>query len=388
MIGQDFFDQPVTRRGTGCYKWDTMPSDDVIPMWVADMDFAVAPAIERAVRERAAHPVFGYTAVPESYYDAVIRWFKRRHDWTIARQWMLYTTGVVPAASATIKALTLPGEKVLVQTPAYNCFFSSIRNQGCEVLETRLVRDGDRFVMDFDDFERKCADEKTTVFLLCNPQNPTGRVWTREELERMNDICTRHHVVIVSEEIHNELVLPGFRSTPLAAVSEACLENSVTLTSPSKSFNIAGLQMANIITKNAAWRRRIERVVNIFEICDVNPFAPVAIQAAYNESEEWIDALNLYIRNNYELLRAFCRERLPKWQVMHMEGTYLAWVDISRTGMGADRLAEKIMEQAKVKLNSGTLYGAEAGKDYLRINLACRRTLLETALQRISKCCG
>ncbi len=383
-MDSQYFDHPVRRRGTGCYKWDTMPGDDVIPLWVADMDFAVAPAISRAVAERAAHPVYGYTLVADAYYDAVISWFARRHQWPVSREWILYTTGVVPAASATIKALTLPGEKVLVQTPAYNCFFSSIRNQGCEVLETRLLRNGDSYVMDFDDFERKCADEKTTVFLLCNPQNPTGRVWSRDELERMNEICLRHHVKVVSDEIHNELVMPGYAYTPFAAVSEECLNNCVTLTSPSKSFNTAGLQMANIIVKNAEWRRRIERVVNIFETCDVNPFAPVAVQAAYNESEEWIDALNLYISGNHALLRDFCAERLPGWQVLRMEGTYLAWVDISATGMTSDALTDKMLVEARVQVNSGTMYGREAGEGYIRINLACPRAQLQEALRRMA----
>lgn len=383
-MDSQYFDHPVRRRGTGCYKWDTMPGDDVIPLWVADMDFAVAPAISRAVAERAAHPVYGYTLVADAYYDAVISWFARRHQWPVSREWILYTTGVVPAASATIKALTLPGEKVLVQTPAYNCFFSSIRNQGCEVLETRLLRNGDSYVMDFDDFERKCADEKTTVFLLCNPQNPTGRVWSRDELERMNEICLRHHVKVVSDEIHNELVMPGCAYTPFAAVSEECLNNCVTLTSPSKSFNTAGLQMANIIVKNAEWRRRIERVVNIFETCDVNPFAPVAVQAAYNESEEWIDALNLYISGNHALLRDFCAERLPGWQVLRMEGTYLAWVDISATGMTSDALTDKMLAEARVQVNSGTMYGREAGEGYIRINLACPRAQLQEALRRMA----
>lgn len=383
-MDSQYFDYPVRRRGTGCYKWDTMPGDDVIPLWVADMDFAVAPAISRAVAERAAHPVYGYTLVADAYYDAVISWFARRHQWPVSREWILYTTGVVPAASATIKALTLPGEKVLVQTPAYNCFFSSIRNQGCEVLETRLLRNGDSYVMDFDDFERKCADEKTTVFLLCNPQNPTGRVWSRDELERMNEICLRHHVKVVSDEIHNELVMPGCAYTPFAAVSEECLNNCVTLTSPSKSFNTAGLQMANIIVKNAEWRRRIERVVNIFETCDVNPFAPVAVQAAYNESEEWIDALNLYISGNHALLRDFCAERLPGWQVLRMEGTYLAWVDISATGMTSDALTDKMLAEARVQVNSGTMYGREAGEGYIRINLACPRAQLQEALRRMA----
>ena len=382
------FDQPVGRRGSGCYKWDTLPGDDYIPLWVADMDFAVAPAIQQAVKERAAHPVFGYTAVAESYYESVIRWFHRRHQWDICREWMLYTTGVVPAASTTIKALTLPGEKVLIQTPAYNCFFSSIRNQGCEVLGTRLVQKEGRFVMDWDDFERKCADEKTSVFLLCNPQNPTGRVWTREELARMGEICVRHHVAVVSDEIHNELVMPGFQYTPFAAAAEVCLDNCVTLTSPSKSFNIAGLQMANIIVKNAEWRRRIERVINIFEVCDVNPFGPVAAQAAYDESEDWIDALNRYIHDNYELLRSFCTAHLPSWEVMPMEGTYLAWVDVHKTGKTADALVDEVMEKAHVKLNSGTMYGAAPGDEFVRINLACPRSQLQEALRRIAEKMG
>ena len=196
------FDELIERRGTGCVKWDETSDADIIPLWVADMDFAVAPAIQEAIRKRATHPVFGYTYVQEDYYEAVISWFLRRHHWTIQREWILYTTGVVPAMSCAVKALTMPGEKVLILSPDYNCFFSSIRNNGCEVAESILRREGNSFVVDWNDFEAKCVDEKTTVFLLCNPHNPTGRVWTRKELERMRDICHQHHVRIVSDEIH------------------------------------------------------------------------------------------------------------------------------------------------------------------------------------------
>ena len=230
------FDKVVPRRGTNSYKWDLVKQDDVIPLWVADMDFAVAPPIQEALRKRMEHPVFGYTLVPNSYYEAVINWFDRRHNWHIEKDWILYTSGVVPAVSCAIKAFTLPGEKVLLQTPAqtpaYNCFFSSIRNQGCEVLENELVREGDTYRIDFEDFERKCADEKTTVFLLCNPHNPCGRVWTKEELQRMADICRKHHVKVISDEIHCEIIMPGYHFTPFALVDQ---DNSVTLNSPSST---------------------------------------------------------------------------------------------------------------------------------------------------------
>ena len=299
------FDELINRRGTGCVKWDEIPPlfegeadlslithhSSLLPLWVADMDFKAAPAIQEAIRKRAEHGVFGYTMVGDDYYEAVISWFERRHQWTIHREEILYTTGVVPAMSVAIKALTMPDEKVLLLSPDYNCFFSSIRNNGCEPLECvlRFSRNDNRFEIDWADFEAKCADEKTTVFLLCNPHNPTGRVWTKEELGRMNEICMKYGVKVVSDEIHCELVMPGYTFQPFAAVSEACRQNSVVLNSPSKSFNIAGLQTANIICVRPEWRRRLDRAININEVCDLNPFGPVALIAAYNESEDWID---------------------------------------------------------------------------------------------------
>lgn len=376
------FDRVVLRRHSGSYKWDAIP-EDTLPLWVADMDFEVAPVIKQALAERVGHGIFGYTQVDDDYYEAVISWFSRRHQWQIRRQWMLYTSGVVPAISCSIKALALPGEKVLVQTPVYNCFFSSIRNQGCEVLESRLLRKDDSYVIDWDDFERKCADEKTTVFLLCNPHNPAGRVWTRDELEKIGTICRRHHVFVISDEIHSELTMPGFTFTPFAAVGEVNLVNSVTLNSPSKSFNTAGLQIANIICEDDEVRRRIDRVINIYEVCDVNPFGPVALKAAYNESEGWIDALNDYIYGNYQLLRSVFASDLPLVEVIRLEGTYLAWVDIRGLGMSSGAVTEKLLHNGHVFVSDGTLYGKDAGEGYIRINLACPRAVLKEGLNRI-----
>lgn len=382
------FDELVERRGTGCVKWDESPADDVIPLWVADMDFKAAPAIQEAIRQRAEHGVFGYTYVDDSYYDAVISWFKRRHSWVIHREEVLYTTGVVPAMSVAIKALTMPGEKVLILSPDYNCFFSSIRNNGCEVLESYLsLYNSDRFnrfEVNWQDFEAKCADEKTTVFLLCNPHNPTGRVWTKEELERMNDICLKHGVKVVSDEIHCELMMPGHRFQPFAAVSEACRQNSVILNSPSKSFNIAGLQTANIICTRPDWRRRIDRAININEVCDLNPFGPVALIAAYNESEEWIDALNAYLWDNYRALCDFATKHLSQWHVCPLEGTYLVWVDITATGMTSQQYADRLLTEARVWVNPGTMYGQQSGEGYIRLNIACPRSRLMEALERIA----
>ena len=399
------FDEIIERRGTGCVKWDAEPPSnagpvrrgsasaqrDIIPLWVADMDFAVAPAIQEAIRRRAEHPVFGYTHVQDDYYEAVISWFQRRHQWHIRREWMLYTTGVVPAMSVAIKALTMPGEQVVILSPDYNCFFSSVKNNGCQVAESCLVRcqrnKQERFEVDCEDFEARCAEEKTTVFLLCNPHNPTGRVWTREELQRMADICHRHQVRIVSDEIHCELVMPGHTFVPMGTVDP----DAVILNSPSKSFNIAGLMMANIICRDAATRRRLDRAININEVCDVNPFAPEAVKAAYNDSEDWIDALNLYLWDNYTVLCDFVAKFLPHWQVMPLEGTYLAWVDVSAAlstdSKGGETVAaycDRLLQATGVWLNPGTMYGPQSGKDYLRINLACPRSLLQEALHRLS----
>ena len=384
-MGKYNFDEIVERRGTNSYKWDLPKREDIIPMWVADMDFKTAPCIIEALKKRVEHGVFGYNFVPDSYYDAVINWFDRRHQWKIQREDILYTSGVVPAISCSLKAMTMPGDKVLIQTPVYNCFFSSIKNNGCEVLENPLRRQGDSYVIDFEDFERKCADEKTTVFLLCNPHNPSGRVWTKEELEHMNDICLKHGVKVIADEIHCELTMPGYTYQPFAAVSDACRDNSVVLNSPSKAFNIAGLQIANIVCHKPERRQRINRALNINEVCDVNAFGIIALQEAYNNGGEWLDELKQYLYENYVALKEFFAEYLPKLEVCRLEGTYLAWVDLSRIKLTADEAAHDLLEHAKVLVNSGTMYGQKEGFCYLRINLACPRATLMEGLKRIGR---
>jgi cystathionine beta-lyase len=345
------------------------------------MDFRVAPAIQKALQQRVEHGVFGYNIVPENYYEAVISWFSRRHQWEIKRQWILYTTAVVPAMSCVIKALTMPGEKVLILSPAYNCFFSSIKNNGCEVLESPLKAVSDSFEVDFTDFEAKCADEKTTVFLLCNPHNPSGRVWTREELQRMYDICHQYDVKVISDEIHCELIMPGYKFVPFGTITDDC----VVMNSPSKNFNTAGLQIANIICSHPSWRRRIDRAININEVCDVNPFGIVALIAAYNESEDWIDELNQYLWGNYQVLCDFIGKNIPQWKVSRLEGTYLPWVDISATGITSQQLCDRLLAEAKVWVNPGTMYGPQSGEGYIRFNIATQRSRLMEALERISK---
>ena len=382
------FDEVVVRRGTNCVKWDESADPEMIPMWVADMDFRVAPAIEKALQQRVVHGVFGYNIVPESYYEAVISWFRRRHQWEIQRQWILYTTAVVPAMSVVIKALTMPGEKVLILSPAYNCFFSSIKNNGCEVLESPLLSvDSGQYPLstihwevDWQDFEAKCADEKTTLFLLCNPHNPCGRVWNREELQKMYDICKKHGVKVVSDEIHCELVMPDYKFIPFGTITDDC----VVMNSPSKNFNTAGLQIANIIVSNPSWRRRIDRAININEVCDVNPFGIVALQAAYNESEDWLDELCQYLQGNYEYLCDFIGKNLPQLKVTRLEGTYLVWVDHTTLGISTGDLFNRLLNEAHVWVSPGTMYGPQTGEGYIRINIACPRSQLAEALQRMA----
>ena len=390
------FDETVVRRGTNCVKWDESSDPEMIPMWVADMDFRVAPAIQEALQQRLAHGVFGYNIVPESYYEAVISWFRRRHQWEIQRQWILYTTAVVPALSVVIKALTMPGEKVLILSPAYNCFFSSIRNNGCEVLECSLERRAVAnsplstlnsqllFEVNWSDFEEKCADEKTTLFLLCNPHNPCGRVWKREELQQMYDICKRHGVKVVSDEIHCELVMPGNKFVPFGTITDDC----VVMNSPSKNFNTAGLQIANIIVSNPSWHRRIDRAININEVCDVNPFGIVALEAAYNECEDWVNELCQYLWGNYEFLCDFIDRNLPQLRVTRLEGTYLVWVDHSILGISTDELFNRLLSEGHVWVCPGTMYGRQTGEGYIRINIACPRCQLTEALQRMAKVIG
>lgn len=382
------FDEIVVRRNTGSYKWDSAADADVLPMWVADMDFRTLPAVTEALQKRVAHGIFGYTKVPDAYYEAIIRWFGKQHGWTIRREWIQYTIGVVPALSAIIKAMTVPGDKVIVQTPVYNCFFSSIRNNGCEMVTNTLLRQGDTYRIDYADLEEKASDPKAKLLLLCNPHNPAGRVWTAEELRHIGEICFRHGVFVVSDEIHCELVQPGYAYTPFASLGEAFLQHSATCISPSKAFNLAGLQIANIVLWDEELRKKVDRAININEVCDVNPFGVEALMAAYtDEGSEWLKQLNEYIAGNYHYMQDFCKANLPQFPLVKLEGTYLAWMDCSVLSMPSEELEEALLQEEKLWLNAGTMYG-EAGEGFIRWNLACPRSRVEEGLKRFYRFAG
>lgn len=379
------FSRPTDRHGTDSYKWDSAPEADIIPLWVADMDFETFPGITEALQRRVAHGIFGYTRVPEAYYEAVCRWFGKHHGWHINREHIIYTSGVVPAVSAVIKALTLPGDQVIVQGPVYNCFFSSIRNNGCEIVSNSLIYNKEElhYEIDFDDLERKLAHERARVMLLCNPHNPGGRVWTRDELTRVAELCRKYDVRVVSDEIHCELTLYDNEYVPFGSLPDELSHGSITCCSPSKAFNTAGLQIANIVCRDTEVRNRIDRAININEVCDVNPFGVIALQAAYSdEGYEWLTQLRAYISSNYNLLRERFARELPKCKVMRMEGTYLAWIDCSELHISSDEIEEMLMHENKVWVNAGSMYGTE-GAAFIRINMACTSELLNEGITRI-----
>jgi len=378
------FDNITDRRNTNSYKWDSSSHPDMLPMWVADMDFKTAPAIIEALEDRVRHGIFGYTKVPEEYYDAVTGWFSSRHSWDINRDRIIYTSGVVPAISAIIKALTEPGEKVIIQTPVYNCFFSSIQNNGCIASESPLKQVGDTYQMDFEDLECRTSDPKAKIMLLCNPHNPIGRVWTREELYRVGEICRRHNVTVISDEIHCELVYPPYIYVPFASVSPEFKKTCVCCISPSKAFNIAGLQIANIVAEDKTTMLKIDKAININEVCDVNPFGVIATIAAYRHGAEWLEELINYIGKNYKILKNFFNKELPQFPVTRLEGTYLVWVDCRHLGILSEKIEERLCEEAHVWINAGSMYG-NAGEGFIRINIACQRSRLLEGLQRLYK---
>ena len=381
----------VNRMGSDCYKWDSEEAQGCLPLWVADMDFAAAEPIREAMQRRLDHGVFGYSIVPQANYDAVASWFERRHGWKgINRDNLLYTTAVVPAISAVFKALelrknpsSLTGEqctplRVLTFTPAYNCFFSCIENMGCELVPSALVLRDNRFEIDFEDVERKARE--ADVFLLCNPHNPTGRVWTRDELERLAEIMRREHLFVLSDEIHCEFAFPGHEYTPFANIvindTDFCV-----CTSASKAFNIAGLLCANIFVPNKELFEQINHALEIHEVNGLNPFGLVAQVAAYNESEAWLDELNKHIFDNYCYLQGFLRDELPMLRLHATEGTYLAWVNIEALHIPAETICHQLAKEAHVLFNPSEMYG---GEGYIRINLATSRKVLHEALMRVA----
>ena len=385
------FDIIVTRRDTDCEKWDLPAEDGVLPLWVADMDFRAAPAIVDALRRRVDEGVFGYALPPSSWHESLVRWLARRHGWKIGLDSILDATGVIPALAATIRAFCKPGDKVIIQPPVYNCFYSVIHDQGCTIVENRLRRipvpdgaEGDfSYEINFEDLELEAADAKLLV--LSNPHNPAGRAWCADELRRVGEICLRHGVFVASDDIHADLQMPGSRHVPFASLGGDFAQNSATFWSASKAFNLAGLQTAEVICGNAEARERIRHALRANRTGELNAFGFVASKVAWDDCERWLDELRTYLHGNYSALLAFVRKRLPALRVASLEATYLAWVDISALNVPSAELARRLEHEAKVKFSPGAIYGEEKGAAYLRINLACPRATLLEALERTAR---
>ena len=382
------FDIIVTRRDTDCEKWDLPAEDGVLPLWVADMDFRAAPAIVDALRRRVDEGVFGYALPPSSWHESLVRWLARRHGWKIGLDSILDATGVIPALAATIRAFCKPGDKVIIQPPVYNGFYSVIHDQGCTIVENRLRRipvpdgaEGDfSYEINFEDLELEAADAKLLV--LSNPHNPAGRAWCADELRRVGEICLRHGVFVASDDIHADLQMPGSRHVPFASLGGDFAQNSATFWSASKAFNLAGLQTAEVICANAEARERIRHALRANRTGELNAFGFVASKVAWDDCERWLDELRTYLHGNYSALLAFVRKRLPALRVASLEATYLAWVDISALNVPSAELARRLEQEAKVKFSPGAIYGEEKGATYLRMNLAWSRTTLLEALER------
>lgn len=378
------FDEVIPRRGSNSIKWDSDKCPEMLPMWVADMDFRLAPKIKEAVARRLEQGVFGYARVPDTFYDAVIHWFERRHQVQIQREWILYTIGVVPALSAIVTALTQPGDGVLIQPPVYNCFFSCVEGNNRRLVTNPLHYENGDYSIDWEDLEKKASDPSVKLMILCNPHNPAGRVWTREELLHIGEICKRHHVYVLSDEIHCELTAPGYTYTPFASLSDDLRMHSVFCASPSKAFNLAGFQVANIFVPNAEIRKKIEAILQGLDMESLNCFAVEAFIAAYNESEDWLDEVNVYIHENYLFMKDFVESQMPDLHLVPLEGTYLAWLDCKVLNLTSQEMYEELKNEYHLWLNAGTMYGVE-GEGFVRWNLACPRSILKEGLQRFLK---
>lgn len=377
------FDQVIERRGTASLKWDTC-APDVLPMWVADMDFAVAEPIEQAMKERAAHPIYGYGEPPASYYESVCGWFQRRHGWDIRREWLSYSPGIVSALHFFYNCYLEPGEKVMMMDPVYYPFFAAAQRNNVTVEKSRLkIQDG-KYRVDFADFEAKAADPRVKMFILCNPHNPGGRCWEKEELERMARICIDNGVLIISDEIHCDLTLNGNHYTPCASISPEITDHTVTCVAPSKTFNIAGLQTSCIVISNKELKDRYDTFLRSIGIMRPGVMGMAGFQAAYEKGGEWLDQLLVYLNGNLAFLKEYIAENLPFVRIMEPEATYLVWMDFREYGMEPEELHRKLLEEGKVWLDEGYLFG-DSGNYYERINIACPRSVLKDALDRMKQ---
>lgn len=379
------FDTIIDRSNNFAAKWSEMDkkygTNDLIPMWVADMDFKAAPCIIDALRNRLEQGIYGYTTRPNSYNESIVNWVSRRFGWNIKSEWLVFSPGVIPAISILIQELTNEGDKIMIQEPVYSPFNSVVKDNKRELVISPLkkLEDGN-YVMDYEDIEAKIKDVK--IFILCNPHNPVGRVWTKEELKQLGDICIKHNVKVISDEIHSDIIFKGYKHIPFASICKEFEQNSITCMAPTKTFNIAGLQMSQVILPNEDDYKALDSAFARIDIRRNNAFSLVATEAAYNHGEEWLTDFIDYLEGNMDFAVDYIEKNMPKLKVRKPQGTYLLWVDFSELGLSDYEVAKFLVENAKVALNNGPSFGI-GGQGYQRINLACPRSMVEEALTRI-----
>lgn len=381
------FDRVIQRRGTGSVKWDLADSifggSDLLPLWVADMDFESPPEVTAALVERARHGIFGYTAASPEYFESFVNWFRKRHQWEIHNEWIHFSPGVVPALNLLIQTFSNPGDRVIIQQPVYYPFMSAIRNNSREIVNNPLVLDQGRYRMDMDDLEKKARDDRTKILILCSPHNPVGRVWSRNELSLLGDICMKYNIIVISDEIHCDLTYPGIKHIHFASITDNYLMNSITCLSPSKTFNLAGLQTAGLIIANPEMQKKYKQMIECVGLTWPNLFACEALTYAYKYGDLWLDAVIEYLTDNLSFLRDFIRRKIPEITLIEPEGTYLVWLDFRKLGLDRASLKRLLREKAKVALDDGFIFGSAEGEGFERINIACPRSILEEALNKI-----
>jgi len=383
------FDQIVNRDHTDNVKYDLREAyfgkSDVLPMWVADMDFETPDFIRNAVINRAKHPIYGYSFRPETYFASIIQWVGRRHHWKLEKDWILFSPGIVPALNMATLTYTKAGDGILVQPPVYFPFFSAVTNHNRKLIENQLVYHDGKYTIDFDDFEQKAKDAR--MFFLSNPHNPVGRLWTDNELQTMGEICVKNDVIIIADEIHCDLILPGFKYTPMASLSKEISCKTITCIAPSKTFNIAGMSTSSLIIEDETLRKKFVRTIENVHVGSGNLFGNVASVAAYTHGDQWLDELLKYISNNFKLLGDFIENEIPKLQLIKAEATYLAWIDFNKTGLTDEEIKQKLINEAKLGLSPGSVFG-RGGEGFQRMNLATPQTNMLTALDRLKSVFG
>jgi cysteine-S-conjugate beta-lyase len=381
------FDEPIQREGTSCIKYDLREEifgrKEIIPMWVADMDFKTPGFITAALRERLDHEIFGYSYRPAEYYSSIINWFEKRHNWKIQKEWMVFTPGIVPALNFCTLAFTQPGDKIIVQPPVYFPFFSAVESHGRTLVYNQLKQENDRWVMDLESLSAS-IDPKTRMIIISNPHNPVGRVWTPEELNKLADICLKNNILILSDEIHCDLVLPGFIHNPLASLSEKIAVNTITCIAPSKTFNLAGLATSNVIISNPVLKKSFIKVIENLHVGSGNIFGTAASVAAYSHGHEWLDALLAYIDKNVEFVEDYCLKMIPEIIPVRPEATYLIWLDCRKLGMTGRELHNFFVHSAGIGMNEGSTFGP-GGEGFMRMNLGTTHQTVIKAMEQIEK---